>query len=1197
MIIKAIQYSLLAALALKLLGVCYGCKISEYPCKGGASCVPLDKYCDGRDDCGDGSDEPKLCTVCNRTYYGDIGRTYTLTVPPPQWNRLPFLCHLTFTASGHEQGDIVQIIFDKFTVGRFDEGLIDPDMDSSDASLTSGGDLPGCPEGFMQLSELGRPFTGGSWCGKASGHQLYFSETSTVTASVKVFHAPMQAGTPFEFRIRYKFISQSEAIVRYGAPSELLELGRVTPGTYCTRQYDECYRKKCRLQSPNYPGMYPRNVTCYWTIRQKVVPTCKHAMVAISQENEHKALVKRSIASLNKTARAVRAWSDCTGERDHLIFYDGSSTNDPVLAKYCGGDWLPRVVSRGPEMLIAFHSSPFSAPLQSGQSNRGFELDVDILFADSDSYDFAQGSKCEFHINATNPDEVLLSRRGRMGHLLSPRHTLAPNTTCTYYFHGLPTDLIWISFTHYHLQILQPSSSGSDNSTIGRNESPLPWITRTRIWDSAGTFVPVRTTSPASVLSSPSGAGSSPGYGSTLGAGTASVLPGLTTTTALYQQLMNRTVNSYYTGVNQNGKSLKINVDNVWNPVDQYIYGPTVNSIFNQPPPTAPSDGVRGRGNSAYSSSGSQDKYSKHKGGKSDIGAGNYVQSVRHGKDSSGGYDLAKDHGRKDRGSSKSAYGSRRLMAEFFDNEAPKLCDHMTLESKGHRMRPCTPLESYVSTGRDLKIEFHTMTGTSLFPSSFGINYEFVDTELGGEPYLGEQKQKPRDPQEDLTQAVDPSLPILCSRVFRKRKGDFQSPRNVFLHGRGGAKNISCLYRFEASVGERVRVELFNVSFGEFATCVTESDGHTGRARCSPSETDPDSRIGELRLYDVPYPDARIPLGCFCDNTSSTYNAPLTFISNSRTLELTFVVTRLNISEDFADVYFHAAYDFIRVPECRRRLRLKGSGGEDEMNFPLRSHEASCDGLPWYIEAQQQDRSLFVRTWGSFLPVEPVADDFSKCNTRNRLIVYSGVPLKVMRVICPSPPSSRSAALHIFSEDWLSNQPFLTYDRPVSMVLEPIHKEPGSIGFSWLEIQRTKASLIQQLDLQSNFTTNDTLVEFGLYPRETECEYRCPELDACIGSALWCDGRPNCPSGYDESEQECGSRLIELPGGIYAAFGCVAAAISACLIFCLLVMVKKRRKANEKLKPTVGNGAAASLNGTLSKKDYKKEPLFFDPDS
>lgn len=56
-------------------------------------------------------------------------------------------------------------------------------------------------------------------------------------------------------------------------------------------------------------------------------------------------------------------------------------------------------------MLVAFHSSPFSAPLQSSIPNRGFELDVDILFADSDSYDFAKGSnnKCEFHVNASSP--------------------------------------------------------------------------------------------------------------------------------------------------------------------------------------------------------------------------------------------------------------------------------------------------------------------------------------------------------------------------------------------------------------------------------------------------------------------------------------------------------------------------------------------------------------------------------------------------------------------------------------------------------------------------------------------------------------------------------------------------------------------------------------------------------------------------
>lgn len=55
-------------------------------------------------------------------------------------------------------------------------------------------------------------------------------------------------------------------------------------------------------------------------------------------------------------------------------------------------------------MLIAFHSSPFSAPLQSGVPNRGFELDVGVIFTDSDSYDYAKGTggACVFHINASN---------------------------------------------------------------------------------------------------------------------------------------------------------------------------------------------------------------------------------------------------------------------------------------------------------------------------------------------------------------------------------------------------------------------------------------------------------------------------------------------------------------------------------------------------------------------------------------------------------------------------------------------------------------------------------------------------------------------------------------------------------------------------------------------------------------------------
>lgn len=84
-------------------------------------------------------------------------------------------------------------------------------------------------------------------------------------------------------------------------------------------------------------------------------------------------------------------------------------------------------------------------------------------------------------------------------------------------------------------------------------------------------------------------------------------------------------------------------------------------------------------------------------------------------------------------------------------------------------------------------------------------------------------------------------------------------------------------------------------------------------------------------------------------------------------------------------------------------------------------------------------------------------------------------------------------------------------------------------------------------------------------------------------------GHNNCPSGFDESEQECGSarKLLELPGGVFAALGCIAAAITACLIFCIFGLLRKRKK-------TVGQ--KITINGTL-KKDFNKESLFIDPGS
>ncbi|XP_015595312.1 uncharacterized protein LOC107267765 isoform X2 [Cephus cinctus] len=390
------------------------CGLAELTCRDG-HCVPLDAYCNGRDDCGDGSDEPALCTPCNRTYHGQEGRTYKLELPRPVEGRLPFFCHLTFTAGGQGHGELVQLLWDAFSIGRLDST-------ATDFAL-------GCPEGSLQLAELGRPFTGGFWCGAGEGRASYYSETSTVTASIRLFHAP--PSVPFKFRLRYRFVSRNEAIARLGKPEMPIERGSPVPGTYCSRNFYECHQKQCRVQSPNYPGEYPRNASCLITLRQKEVPTCKHAMISVRASPTGPV----GLAINNST---LSVWQDCPFDRDRLIFRDGSRLEDPILLIYCGGP-LPRITARGTTMLVEFRSSPLAMPL--GASALRIELDVQVVYVDSDGLDYARGPQgCHFFVNETAK---------RSGVLRAPLHALPPGSSCTWNIKGATGDRIWIYFSSY----------------------------------------------------------------------------------------------------------------------------------------------------------------------------------------------------------------------------------------------------------------------------------------------------------------------------------------------------------------------------------------------------------------------------------------------------------------------------------------------------------------------------------------------------------------------------------------------------------------------------------------------------------------------------------------------------------------------------------------------------------------------------
>lgn len=280
-----------------------------------------------------------------------------------------------------------------------------------------------------------------------------------------------------------------------------------------------------------------------------------------------------------------------------------------------------------------------------------------------------------------------------MGKILSPRHTLPPNTTCTYYFHGQPGDLIWISFTSYHLQMLHHTIQ-DNSSSLPRSELP-PWIIRLRMWDSIGTYSSAKGSSSANTINAINAANAN---GNNWHSGADH----------------NVTENKYYYSPHNPiyGKKTKVNIDNVWNPVDNYIYGPTQNSVFNQEnkftsapaqvtPPMMPTRPVRGGSNYLENikdplSFLANLKFNKYHD-KEHTTSPTAASSSNHRRDRERERERDLERAKLMKGSQ-----NRKLIVELYDNETPRLCDHNLLEENKKQMRPCSPLESYISASKDM---------------------------------------------------------------------------------------------------------------------------------------------------------------------------------------------------------------------------------------------------------------------------------------------------------------------------------------------------------------------------------------------------------------------------------------------------------------------------------------------------------------
>lgn len=65
----------------------------------------------------------------------------------------------------------------------------------------------------------------------------------------------------------------------------------------------------------------------------------------------------------------------------------------------------------------------------------------------------------------------------------------------------------------------------------------------------------------------------------------------------------------------------------------------------------------------------------------------------------------------------------------------------------------------------------------------------------------------------------------------RKDPAIFRSVRNTFLFGRGGTRNLKCIYKFEGQRGERIRIKLRKVTTLN-RPCMSRVDEDINRSFC-----------------------------------------------------------------------------------------------------------------------------------------------------------------------------------------------------------------------------------------------------------------------------------------------------------------------------------------------------------------------------
>ncbi|XP_075231166.1 cubilin-like [Lycorma delicatula] len=204
--------------------------------------------------------------------------------------------------------------------------------------------------------------------------------------------------------------------------------------------FRDCRLQTCYVQSPAYPGIYPRHLHCSYHLNTRL------PFIKLYIENEEFNIDgQRCENIMTCPMRPISSGSEhCP--YDYIRIYDGKDAKSPVIGTFCGMGKFPySIIGTSEDLFVEFVSSP-AGPLL----NTGFHFNVGNWPGHVETAGSRNGT-CDWLLTSQD----LMASGKTEGIFLSVAHWYPPHTSCTYLIQGSTDQIIRLYFPSFRINRIE----------------------------------------------------------------------------------------------------------------------------------------------------------------------------------------------------------------------------------------------------------------------------------------------------------------------------------------------------------------------------------------------------------------------------------------------------------------------------------------------------------------------------------------------------------------------------------------------------------------------------------------------------------------------------------------------------------------------------------------------------------------------